>query len=131
MAATRGSPDAQAELNRMMAERFTTFVFNEPLPVSKCGRCAAVFYLQGSPSTSTASSSGRPFAAAVAPQRAEGSVLLTSLSDLAKLSQRRGCSAYRAHGRCGATVREEKRVQGDGDAHARSAARTSLPAPPL
>ena len=78
----------------MMAERFTTFVFNEPLPMSarkadwpKCGRCAAAFYLQGPPPTSTASSSGGPVAAAVVPQPAEGSVLLTSLSDLAKLRE--------------------------------------------
>ena len=46
-------PDAAHELNRMMNERFTTFVFSEPLPLAArrpdwvhCGRCAAHFYLK-------------------------------------------------------------------------------------
>lgn len=94
MTATRGSPGAQAELNRMMAERFTTFAFVEPLPPSsrkadwpKCGRCAAAFYLRGPSSASSASSSGGPLASAMVPPRAEDSVLLTHLNDLAKLRE--------------------------------------------
>ena len=51
----RSCGEEQMELNKMMAERFTTFEFNVPLPKPErradwthCGKCCAAFYLHGS-----------------------------------------------------------------------------------
>ena len=90
----RASADARAELSRMMAERFTTFVFTEPLPMSarkadwaKCGRCAAAFYLRGPSCSAAASSSAARVAPASAPQPASGCDLPANLTALATLRE--------------------------------------------
>ena len=88
ISATKGAPNARAEHNRMMGERFTTFSFECPLPLPdrradwpKCARCASAFYLHG-PAPGPSSSSGAP---AVPVPPASSTQLLAELSQLAAM----------------------------------------------
>ena len=92
------SVEKAASLNGMMAERFTTFYFNAPLPMPErvlawkhCGKCAATFYMRGvpaagpEPGVASASSSGAPTVPPAPPAPASNPTIVDGLVELSRL----------------------------------------------